>query len=786
MKKLTLVFTFMVISALLFGQKKVTLSGYLKDKSNGEGLIGATIYVEELKIGTSTNVYGFYSISIDPGNYNVTFSYIGYAPVAQTISLTENTSLNMELAEADVNLDEVEISGEKKDQNVTSIEMSVERMDIKTIKKIPQFLGEVDIIRSALLLPGVTTVGEGASGFNVRGGNIDQNLILLDEAPVYNSSHLFGFFSVFNPDAVKDFTLYKGGIPAQFGGRLSSVMDVHQKEGNLKKISGSGNISLVSSKLTLEGPIKKDKSSFMIAGRRSYADLMAKAAGQLQNSDAYFYDLNLKLNYILNEKNRIFLSGYLGDDVFNFDGDFEARWGNKTTSLRWNHLFNSKIFSNLTLVYSDYSYSLGVPSGSFAFEWESHIYNYNVNYDFTVFATPKNTLKFGMNSTYYRFLPGKAEGKGETSIFNKIEIEQERAWEPAIYVSNEQKITSLLTLQYGLRYSMFMNLGPGDENEYENGQPIQDPGDPNSVNEITGTTHYDRYELIKGFDGFEPRLAVNYRLNDRSSVKASYNRMRQYIHLVSNTTSAIPVDVWKPSGRYVKPATADQVALGYFRNFNNNKFEASTEVYYKNFYDLLDYVDGAELLLNQTLEQELLSGDGRAYGLEVQIKKKEGKFTGWISYTLSRTERKVEGINNNDYYPSNYDKTHDVSVVAMYQINEKWDIGANFTFMTGRPITYPDAKYEFGDIVVPNYSNRNGARTPSYHRLDLSANLTPKRKEGQKWEGSWNFSVYNFYARRNPYSIFFRQNEDNPQITEAYRLSILGSFFPSVGYTFKF
>lgn len=786
MKRILISFTLLLISTIVLSQKNVTLSGYLRDKNNGEGLIGATVYIDELKIGTSTNVYGFYSLTVPPGKYTFTFSYIGYDPVVREMDVLEDKTLTLELAEADIGLEEVIVTGEKKDQNISSVEMSVEKLDIKTIKKIPQFLGEADVIRSSLLLPGVTTVGEGASGFNVRGGNIDQNLILLDEAPVYNSSHLFGFFSVFNPDAVKDFTLYKGGIPAEFGGRLSSVMDVHQKEGNLKKFSGTGNISLVSSKLTLEGPIKKDKSSFMIAGRRSYADLMAKAAGQLENSDAYFYDLNLKINYILNENNRIFLSGYLGDDIFNFDDQFEARWGNKTSSLRWNHLFNTKLFSNLTLVFSDYSYSLGVPTGSFAFEWSSHIYNYNLNYDFTLFANPKNTVKFGASSIYYRFLPGKAEGKGDESVFNQIEIEEERAIEPAIYISNEQKINSRFTVQYGLRYSHFLNVGPGKEAEYATGEPLSDPSDPNSVNEITATTTYDDWETIADYGGLEPRLGLNYKLNDRSSVKASYNRMRQYIHLVSNTTAATPVDVWKPAGKFVQPATANQIATGYFRNFDNNRFEASAEIYYKTFENLLDYVDGAELLLNENLEQALLSGEGRAYGLEMQIKKQEGKFTGWISYTLARTERKVEGINDSEYYPSNYDKTHDVSLVALYQINEKWDIGANFTFMTGRPITYPDGKYELGDITLPNYSNRNGARTPAYHRLDLSANLTPTRKEGQKWEGSWNFSIYNLYARRNPYSIFFRQNEDNPQIAEAYRLSILGSLFPSVGYTFKF
>ncbi len=773
----------------ILAQKKVTLSGKISDNNNGEEIIGATIYIDEIKGGTVTNVYGYYSISLDPGTYNITINYLGYGDIKQTIDLTEDTKLNLEMKTAEEQLNTVVVTAEKLDQNVTSVEMSVEKMDVKTIKKMPSLLGEVDIIRSTLLLPGVTNVGEGASGFNVRGGNVDQNLILLDEAPVYNSSHLFGFFSVFNSDAIKDLKLYKGGIPAEYGGRLSSVMDVRQKEGNMKKFAASGGISTVSSKLTLEGPIAKDKSSFMVAARRTYIDWLAHLVGELENQDAYFYDLNAKVNYVLNDNNRLFLSAYYGNDVFKFGDDFRFVWGNNTFSARWNHIFNQKLFSNFTLLYSDYAYSLGVPEGTDAFEWTSHIINTNLKGDFSYFINSNNTFKFGVSALQYTFKPGDIE-TSEESFFNSFEIQNERAFEPAVYASNEHKLNDRLTLQYGLRYSMFLNYGAADISIYENDEPI-DYDDPNaigSVNDIVDTVSYKDYEVIKSFDGFEPRFSLKYQLDEFSSIKASYNRTRQYIHLVSNTTTTVPIDIWKPSGMYVEPATADQVALGYFRNFNNNKFEFSGEVYYKDFQNLLDYVDGANLILNESIETELLSGDGRAYGFETQIKKKSGTFTGWISYTLARTERQVTGINNSEWYPSNYDKLHDVSVVGMYTVNDKWELSANFAYMSGRPITYPDGKYEQngGQLIIPNYGNRNGARLTAYHRLDFAATLTPRKNKDRRWQGEWVFSIYNVYGRRNAYSISFRQNEENPSITEAYRLSILGTMLPSVGYNFKF
>ena len=790
MKKigLQLLISIFLFSGSLFGQKNVTISGYIKDIQSGEAAIGATVYIQEVGAGVSANLYGFYSISVPPGEYTLVFSYVGFETVTKKISAQKDVSVGLELKPSEVKLQEVVIEGDKRDQNVTSVEMSVAKMDVKTIKKLPAFFGEPDLIQSALLLPGVTNVGEGATGFNVRGGNVDQNLILLDGAPVYNSSHLFGFFSIFNSDAIQDFKLYKGGIPAEYGGRLSSVMDIHQKEGNSKKFTGTAGISTVATKATIEGPIIKDKWSFVASGRISYLGYMAKLNPETRDNNIYFYDFNAKTNYIIDEKNRIFLSGYYGKDVLTFgEQAFGINWGNGTVTARWNHLFNNKIFSNLSFIYSNYDYNLGSDDENFSFNWNSKIINYNLKYDFTHYANTRNTIKYGVSGLMYDFRPGEVTAGGGTG-FNNLKVPHENALEIAAYASNEQKISGRLTLQYGLRYSYFVNYGEATINEYENGSP-RDPENPNSINgenEIIGTTEYSNWENIADFDAFEPRISANFMLNEKSSVKGSYNRTRQYIHLVSNTTASIPIDVWKPSGRYVKPSTADQVAVGYFRNFRNNDFEFSVELYYKAFKDLLDYVDGAELILNPQVESELIQGKGSAYGLEFQIKKKAGNTTGWISYTLSRTERQVKGINNDEVYPANYDKPHDISIVLMHDFSEKIDVSGTFNYMTGRPITYPDGRYEIEGYVLPNYSNRNGARMPDFHRLDLALNYRPMRNPEAKIKGQWNLSIYNVYARRNAFSISFRQSQENPYVTEAYRISIIGSVVPAIGYSITF
>lgn len=770
---------FLLISSTIYSQDKVTLSGHIRDALNGEELIGANIFVEELGTGASTNAYGFYSLSLSPKIYKISFSYMGYEYQTAEIALTESKVLDIELNPEGVQIAEVIVTAKEEDQNVRNIEMSVEKLSAAQIKKIPQVMGEADLIRSIQLLPGVSTVGEGATGFNVRGGNVDQNLILLDEATVYNSSHLFGLFSVFNVDAVKDSKLYKGGIPAKYGGRLSSVLDVRQRDGNRKNFAMNGGIGLIASRLTLEGPIQKDKSSFMLAGRSSYGHLFLKFDPELKDNVVYFYDLNAKANFTLSDKDRLYLSGYFGRDVFNFGDEFSSDWGNATASVRWNHLFSDKLFSNFTAVYSDYGYSFGVPEGTEAFDWDAGIFNYVLKGDFSYFFNPKSKLDFGAETNFYRFHPGRARGLGEGSIFNEINVQHKHALESAVYASYEHEPIKNLSLQYGLRFSTFQRLGKEDIFVYEEGVPSGEAA-------IIDTLSYGALEKIVSFSAPEPRFSANYLINDRSSVKLSYNRMRQYIHLVSNTTSATPIDIWTPSDKYIDPATVDQVAIGYFRNFKNNTYEASVEGFYKNFKDLLDYKDGAELLLNETLETELLSGDGRAYGLELSLRKNKGAVTGWLSYTLSRTERKVSGINGGEYYPANYDKTHDLSVTAAWAINKQFNLSANFAFATGRPITYPESRYTYDGITVPHYDNRNGARTPDYHRMDIGLQFTPNKHPEKRWKSSWEIGAYNIYARRNAYSIFFRQNEDNPLETEAVRLSIFGSVLPYLTYNFTF
>lgn len=766
-------------------KKDVTLGGYVKDAATGEALIGATIYVQGMAKGTATNVYGYYALSLPAGAYTLTCSYIGYRTQTVPVDVQENQTIDIELGAEDTRLEEVVVVADEVPVSVKEIEMSTEKVDIQTIQKMPSLLGEVDVIRSIQLLPGVTTVGEGATGFNVRGGSIDQNLILLDEAPVFSSSHLLGFFSVFNPDAVKDIKLYKGGIPARYGSRLSSVLNVRQKEGNAKRFGMRGGIGLISGRLMVEGPIQKDKSSFMLAGRRSYGDLFLRLSNNedINNSILYFYDLNTKINYTINDRNRLFLSGYFGRDVFGGIGGARFAWGNNTGTLRWNHLFSKKLFSNFTAVYSDYNYQLGTDQagGSIEeFDWRSNITSYSLKGNFSFFPSLSDALDFGVGGTVYRFSPGKVTITSSNSDSeNGLEVEQENAIEAAVYVGHKKEVNDRLTIEVGVRYSAFLNVGERDVYSYENNAPA--PG-----NAITDTTSYGSGELIEFYDGLEPRLSINYSLSEQSAFKLSYNRMFQYLQLASNTTAATPLDIWTPANRYVRPARVDQVALGLFRNFVGNSLELSTEVYYKHFNDLIDFRNGAELLLNETLETELLSGTGRAYGLEVQLKKNSGRWTGWISYALARTERQVDGINNDQYYPSNYDKPHDVSVVLNYALNEKWNASANFAYMTGRPITYPAGRFEYEGVVVPDYTDRNGARTPDYHRLDLSVNYEPPAKPGRRWRSSWNLGVYNVYARRNPYSVFFRQNEDNPALTEAMQLSIFANIIPSITYNFIF
>jgi hypothetical protein len=786
----TLLTAIFLLTSLFGIAQKHSISGYVKDTETGEGMIAATVLVKELGLGTTSNEYGFYSLTLEKGTYTIEWTFVGFSPVSETIVLDRDITKNVELSFGQQVLNEVVITGERADEALTSVEMSVEKLDMAQVKKIPQLLGEADIIRSIQLLPGVTTVGEGATGFNVRGGNIDQNLILLDESPVFSSSHLFGFFSVFNADAIKDAKLYKGGIPAKYGGRLSSVLDIRQKEGNMKKLAVTGGVGLLFSRLTIEAPIIKDKVSFIASGRRSYFDIFLPLANEpaIENSRLHFYDLNGKINWTINEKNRVFLSAYSGDDVFKFSGLFDTRWGNQTATARWNHLFSDRLFSNFTLVYSDYKYNLGADANGQSFDWNAGITNYTAKADFTFFANPNNKVEFGWHNTYYNFAPGAAEASFEVNDSRdtfKFAVPNIPAFETALYLSNEQKIGTRLTLAYGLRWSGFAQLGEGTVYEYPNGSPV-DINDPSATLSPIDSTVYGAGEIVKFFQGPEPRFSANYQIDEFSSVKASYNRMRQYIHLISNTTAATPVDIYMPSGPYIRPALADQVGLGYFRNFLDNRYESSVEVYYKLFQDLVDYKDEAELLLNNTLETELLIGDGQAYGAEFQLKKKRGALTGWISYTLSRVERQVAQINQGDPYPANWDKTHDISLVLSYDVTPRVNISSNFAYMTGRPITFPDGRFQWGEIVAPIYTNRNGARTPAYHRLDISGYFLLTDPKNSKLQLDLAAGAYNLYARKNPYSIFFQESSTTPGQTEAYQLSIYATVIPYVTLNFKF
>lgn len=785
--KLTLSLILFFGSLLIHSQEKFTLSGVISEEETGETLWGVNIIVPELQTGTVTNQYGFYSITLPKGEYEIVFSTIGFATQRINITLSENLKRDFALAVDSQSLDEVVIEANPEKLNIRSSQMSANTLSSSTIKKIPVVLGEVDVIKAITLLPGVTSAGEGASGFNVRGGAADQNLILLDEATLYNSSHLFGFFSVFNPDAIKDLTLYKGGIPAQYGGRISSVLDIYQKDGNNRNYQATGGIGLVASRLLLEGPIKKDTASFLVGGRSSYAHLFLPLFDN--DNIAYFYDLNTKVSYNLNNANRLFLSGYFGRDVFKISDSFGNTFGNTTLNLRWNHLYSDRLFSNLSLIYSDYYFGLELKFVEFKFD--SGIRNFNLKYDFTHYFSENIDLRYGLNSIYYKFNPGDVKPTTPTSGVNEFKLTDKYAWENAVYGAAEIKVSDNILVNAGLRLSTFNRLGQSEFFLYENDNPllynealgIYEKAKPND------TISFSRSETIKSFANLEPRLAVSFLLDDVSSIKASYNRMSQYIHLISNTTSPTPFDIYAPSGKYIEPQLADQVAMGYFRNFNNYSLEVET--FYKKVQNRLDYISGADLIANNAIEQILLNGEARAYGLEVLFRKSTGRFQGWLAYTLSKSEQRTpgrtateSGINNGEWYNAAWDKTHDISITGSYELSKRWTFGANLIFQTGRPTTYPEGQYNYNGMVVPVYEARNSSRITPFHRLDLSATLTPRQKREKRWKGEWVFSIYNVYNQKNAASISFGENTDTYE-NEAVRLSIFG-IIPSVTYNFKF
>jgi CarboxypepD_reg-like domain/TonB dependent receptor/TonB-dependent Receptor Plug Domain len=749
-----------------------TISGTLKDASNGEDLIGASvIVVNKAATGATTNTYGFFSITLPKGEYQIRFQYLGYITVEEKIVLDKDYKFNKELTPESTLIAEVEIKAQKENKNVSRNEMSVTKLDPKDIEAVPVLFGEKDIVKTLQLTPGVKSAGDGNAGFYVRGGAIDQNLILLDEAPVYNASHLLGFFSVFNSDALKDVTLYKGTMPAEYGGRGSSVLDIKMKDGNNKKFNASGGLGVISSRLTLEGPLQKDEGSFIVSARRTYADLFLKLSKNesLKDSKLYFYDMNAKANYRLGAKDRLFLSGYFGRDVLGTTG-FGLNWGNYTGTLRWNHLFSDRLFSNTSVILSNFDYQFGFGATDNAIKVKASIQDINLKQDFTFFPNTKNTVKFGFNIINHTFLPTSLEADAESG-FSDSKTENKYAYEGGVYAQNDWKVNERIGVQYGIRYSGFNYIGKGTAYTFD------------KKGNKTSETTYGKGESIKYYGGLEPRLALKYQMDEVSSIKGGLSRNYQYMHLLSNSTTSSPTDLWVPSSNNVKPQIVDQASIGYFRNFNDNMFECSFETYYKTLKNQIDYRNGADLIFNSEYEGALTYGKGVAYGAEFYVKKSKGKLTGWVSYTLARSLRKFEDINEGDFYPARQDRIHDLAIVGIYKLSKKLTVSANWIFYTGDAATFPSGKYVVDGIQVPYYTERNGYRYPNYHRLDLGITLLGKQRKN--YESSWNFSVYNAYARENAYTITFEPNEDDPSKTEAVRTALFKAI-PSITYNFKF
>ena len=752
------------------------LSGHISDALTGESLPGATLYINELKIGTTTDINGFYSLSLAEGNYSLEVSFIGYETGRLNIKISGPQKLDIKLAPSSTQLTEVTVTDKVEAANVEDLQMSSEVLSVKQIKEIPAFMGEVDVLKAIQALPGVQSGGEGTTGFFVRGGSADQNLILLDGATVYSPSHLMGFFSVFNADVIKDVELYKGGVPAQYGGRSASLLDIKQRNGDNEKFHGNGGLGLIASRLSLEGPIQKGKSSFLIAGRRTYADVFTRLSSKpdLKNSVMYFYDLNGRMNFRLSDKDVLTLSGYYGDDVLKNKEQLSWNWGNRTATANWKHSFSNKLFADIAAIYSDFNYTLGVNStANSQLEWKARINDETLKADFTYLAHQKYSFKIGAAAIYHTIHPGNISITG-SEVEASFDLETQRALESSAYLSSTIKLNDKFTIDAGLRYSLFQNIG-GTVNEYQE-----------HSNEPVSSTVYDEREFHGSQGGFESRLNMRYMLGTSSSIKMSYNRMMQYLQLATNSTTGTPLDIYFPASENIKPQIADQIALGYFKNFSNNRYELSAEVYYKYMQNQIDFKDNANLILNEHLENEVLSGDGQAYGLELMLKRTQGKLTGWISYTLSHTERTIEGINNGKAYSPTQDRPHAINFVSSYQIKPRLQFGAAWTYSSGAPISLPTSSYEYEGVVVPVYDEKNGYRLPNSHRLDISFTLDGKKKPGRKWEYSYNFSIYNLYARQNPFSIQVRQNADNPKQTEAVQTSLVGTMIPAFTLNFKF
>ncbi len=769
-------FIFLALAITSFAQERQSfiISGTVKDAGTGETLIGASVVLTNAKEAKSlTNAYGFYSINVPEGTYKMSVSFVGYTSDTATLVVDKSQQLTISLHTKEAQLEAVVISSKKKNENISRAIMGVDKLDMAEMNKIPVIFGEKDILKAIQLMPGYKSAGEGSSGFNVRGGGTDQNLILLDEAPVYNASHLFGFFSTFNSDAIKDVSVYKGGMPAQYGGRLSSVVDIKMKDGNQKKFSAEGGLGLIASRINISAPIVKDKGSFIISARRTYTDvflLLLKDSLQ-RKSSLYFYDLNLKANYNVTKKDRVFLSGYFGRDVLGLGDQFSSNWGNKTATLRWNHIFGNSLFSNTSLIYSNFDYKIDADLGADKFSVVSKIEDFNVKQDFDWNITNNSKLRFGGNFIKHTVAPGAIIEKDASGTSKPVQARYSQ--ESALYVSHEWKAGGKISIVYGVRASILAVKGAGTFNTYD------------KEGNISSTTGYAKGKTVVSYLNLEPRFSASYQLNELNSIKASYNRNVQNFHLIANAQISSPTDVWLPSSNNIRPEIADQYAIGFYKNAKQGMFEFTSEVYYKALQNQIDYRNAAILFGNDNVESELLYGIGRAYGAEMMVRKKTGRLTGWVGYTLSKVEKKIDGINNGKYFNARQDRTHDFSFVGMYDVNKRWSVSATWVYTTGSAVTFPVGKYEVNGQTVFAYSDRNASRLPAYHRLDLAATLEARKNAKRKFKSSWTFGLYNAYGRQNAYSINFRENANDPSKTEAVRTSLFG-IIPSATWNFKF
>ncbi len=779
-----ILFFFIFISQYALSQR-VTLSGYIRDAANGEELIGANIYIEELKQGTSTNNYGYYSLTIEKGSYSVMVSFVGYDKLSEKIKLEKNIKRDFELKELSLTTDEVIINATRTDKNVQSSDFGVVDLQVETIKNLPAFLGEVDILKTIQLLPGVSSAGEGNTGYYVRGGGPDQNLILLDEATVYNASHLFGFFSIFNADAVKDVSLTKGGMPAYYGGRLSSVLDISMKNGNSRDFEVDGGIGLISSRLTVQGPIKPDTCSFIISGRRTYIDVLAgpfiPKTSEFKGSGYFFYDLNMKVNYRFSENDRLYLSAYYGRDKFTFNNkkaefDVNIPWGNAMVSLRWNHLFSNKLFFNTTAILSDYQFQFDAEQEDFAMKLFSGITDLSFKADLTYLASPKHTLRAGAIYTYHKFTPSSLSARIGALVIDPDNLTHEYGLEGALYINDEFDLGERFRVNAGIRATLFEQIGPFDRyNKNERGQTID-------------TLHFAKGDKVVTYKNIEPRLSLRLMLTGSASIKASYTQNYQYIHLASFSSVSLPTDVWIPSSTIIKPQFGTQYAAGFFKNFKNNGYETSIEVYYKTLENQIDYKDGATPgdNIGDNADNNFTLGEGESFGIEFFFKKKYGKTTGWIGYTLAKTHRRFDAINDGKYFPAKYDRRHDLSLVVTHELNSKWSFSGVFIYATGNAITLALSRYTIESAIITQDGSRNGMRMAPYHRLDLSATYTLPKK--RKYQSSWNFSIYNAYNRYNPYFIYFDTEGSITQGDFKTRIKQVSLFpiLPSVTWNFSF